>query len=804
MITPLLEKSREILKTSFGYDSFRPLQEQVLSSIYQGKDSLVIMPTGGGKSLCYQIPALVKDGVTFVISPLISLMKDQVDQLRELGIAATFINSSIKAEELRERLIGIHSLEYKLVYVAPERLESEVFKRLFAALGEMGKIDLVAIDEAHCISQWGHDFRPSYKNIVHLRSAYSFPFLALTATATERVKKDIIHQLQLKEFQSFIGSFDRANLHYKAFEPTDKLTAMASFLRNKKDQSGIIYCGTRKHVEKVAEFLTHNEFKAGKYHAGLSDKDRKSIQEKFIADKVPIVVATNAFGMGIDKPNVRFVLHYDMPGSLEHYTQEAGRAGRDGEESECSLLFGGADVSLQRFFMDGNNPPLELFQELVEKITIQSRSISELTARTLNSSSNGMAIGSALNMLEGWGVIKKSDYFENKSYEISENPPGIPYDELRKKREQAEAKLQDMLKYVETRDCKRNTIQNYFGFENVDCKKCSSCLIPEGSNEAQEDVTHSAQALLKGLASFPRPFGMSLSAAILSGSKSKNVKKWKAEKWEAYNSLSGYSQSTLIALIKQLLRKGLIDRSTGEFPTISISEKGKQSLEQDETIMIQTQDELEATEDQNTASDIDQALFDRLKEFRTLEAKVREVPPYMIFGDRTLREISSCFPQSLDQLQMMSGMGEKKLERYGENLLAIIKPYCEEHEKKFSKPDGGSIKKPKIKKKKNLAVGGTRLETFRLLQENNSLEEIAKIRELNVSTIESHVSDLISEGKITDITPFVNSERKTKILNAISEAKGIGLNPIKAIVGEEVSYGQIKMVLAERKRMKEF
>jgi ATP-dependent DNA helicase RecQ len=803
MNSPLLEKSREILKHTFGYSQFHSLQEQVLASIYEGKDNLVIMPTGGGKSLCYQIPAIVQEGVSFVISPLISLMKDQVDQLQELGVSATFINSSIKTDELRERLIDIHSLKYKLVYVAPERLESAVFKRLFAALGEMGKIDLVAIDEAHCISQWGHDFRPSYKNIVHLRSTYSFPFLALTATATERVKKDIIQQLQLKEFESFIGSFDRKNLHYKAYEPSDKLTAMASFLRNKKDQSGIIYCGTRKHVEKVADFLKSNDFKAGKYHAGLSDKERKSTQERFISDKTSIVVATNAFGMGIDKPNVRFVLHYDMPGSLEHYTQEAGRAGRDGEESECSLFFGGADVSLQRFFMDGNNPPLELFQELLEKIQMQPRNISELSPRSLNSSSNGMAIGSALNMLEGWGIIKKNDYFQDKSYEISENAPKIPFSELKNKRDQAEAKLQDMLNYVETRDCKRNTIQEYFGFEKVACEKCSSCVESEGSNTHQEDVTHSAQVLLKGLASFPRDFGMSLTAAILSGSKSKNVLKWKADKWEAYNTLSSYSQSTLITLIKGLLRKGMIQRSTGEFPTISISEKGKQSLQEDETIMIQTQDDLESSEDQNASSDIDQELFSLLKEFRTVEAKVREIPPYMVFGDRTLREICSNFPQTLDQLQMMSGMGEKKIERYGENLLSIIKPHCEAHQKTFSNPGITPKKTPKRRIKKNLPVGGTRLETFKLIEENKSLSEIAAIRSLNVSTIESHVSDLISEGKITDITPFVDSDRKTKILAAISEAKGKGITPIKIIAGDDISYGEIRMVLAERKREKE-
>jgi ATP-dependent DNA helicase RecQ len=803
MPTPLLQKSRDILQKSFGYDSFRPLQEQVLNSIYEGKDNLVIMPTGGGKSLCYQIPALVKDGVTFVISPLISLMKDQVDQLQELGIAATFLNSSLKTDELRERLIDIHSLEYKLVYIAPERLDSDHFKRLFAALGEMGKIDLVAVDEAHCISQWGHDFRPSYKNIVHLRSAYSFPFLALTATATERVKKDIIQQLQLKDFQSFIGDFDRKNLYYKSYEPSDKLTAMASLLRNKKDQSGIIYCGTRKHVEKVTDFLIHNKFKAGKYHAGLSDKTRKSVQEQFISDKIPIVVATNAFGMGIDKPNVRFVLHYDMPGSLEHYTQEAGRAGRDGEESECSLFFGGADISLQRFFMDGNNPPLELFQELIEKIKNESRSIRELSPRSLSSSSNGMAISTALNMLEGWGVINKNDYFENKTYEIAQNAPQIPFSELSNKREQSEAKLQDMLKYVETKDCKRNSIQKYFGFEKVSCEKCSSCVETKGANTHQEDVTHSAQTLLKGLASFPRPFGMSLTAAILSGSKSKNVMKWKADKWEAYNSLSGYSQSVLISLIKQLLKKGLIQRSTGEFPTISISEQGQKSIQENESIIIQTQDDLENSEDQNSSSDIDQELFNLLKEFRTIEAKVREIPPYMVFGDRTLREISSCFPQTLEQLQMMSGMGEKKIERYGENILSIILPHCKKHGKEFSIAQEKKPKKTSIKKKKNFAVGGTRLETFKYLEQKKSLSEIAKIRELSISTIESHVSDLISKGKITDITPFVDSERKTKILNAISEVKGIGLNPIKAITGEDVSYGQIKMVLAERKRMKE-
>lgn len=730
MPSMLIEKSQHILQKTFGYDSFRGLQKDILSSIYEGNDTLVIMPTGGGKSLCYQIPALAQEGVTFVISPLISLMKDQVDQLQELGIAATFLNSSISPAELRERLINIHSLQYKLVYIAPERLESDHFKRLFAKLAEMEKINLVAVDEAHCISQWGHDFRPSYKNIVHMRKLSTSPFLALTATATERVKEDIVQQLQLKNVQSFIGSFDRKNLHYKTFEPHDKLGAITSLLKNKKDQSGIIYCGTRKHVEKVADFLNHQGFTAGKYHAGLSDKERKKVQDQFITDKTPIVVATNAFGMGIDKPNVRFVIHYDMPGSLESYTQEAGRAGRDGEESECSLLFSNADVFLQRFFIDMNNPP----------------------------------------------------------------------DEPNEKRRHAEAKLQDMINYVESNNCKRNTIQHYFGFEKVSCDKCICCVIPEGTSKCKEDVTDVAHHILKGLASFPKNFGMSLTAAILSGSESKNVKKWQADQWEAHNTLKGYGQSTLIKLIKQLLKKGLIERSNGEFPTISISERGRKSLLEDSSIIVETQSIFESPSTPSQDSSIDQKLFSQLRNFRTHEAAERGVPPYLIFGDRTLREICSFFPQTLEQLQQISGMGEKKIERYGGGMLNIITPHCEKMKLSFSPPSRASNQKTHFKKKTQLPTGGTRSETLRLLQKNLSLAEIATQRNLKLSTIESHVADLINTGKIADISPFVGDEEKTTILNAISQAKGKGITPIKMIAGEEISYGQIRMVLAERSK----
>lgn len=400
----------EILKHYFGHDTFRDGQENIIDNISNGNDALCIMPTGGGKSICYQIPALMSDGIAIVISPLISLMKDQVTSLNQNGIRAAYINSTLTSAQQSRAIYNAMRGEYKLIYVAPERLEVPAFLNLCNSI----KISLIAVDEAHCVSQWGHDFRPSYLKIADFISKLdNRPVIsAFTATATDAVKRDILNLLGLKNPYQITTGFDRKNLFFAVKRPQRKQKELLAIVSEHKNQSGIIYCATRKNVEKVSDFLNDNGYRSLIYHAGLNSETRNRNQEDFINDRCNLIVATNAFGMGIDKPDVRFVVHYNMPKNLENYYQEAGRAGRDGENSDCILLYSPADVHTQRFFIENNDENDELTDEQREK-------------------------------------IKKNDYY----------------------------KLNKMVGYCTSTTCLRNYILNYFGeYHTNDCNNCSACL----------------------------------------------------------------------------------------------------------------------------------------------------------------------------------------------------------------------------------------------------------------------------------------------------------------------------------------
>ncbi len=625
----------DVLQKYFGYSGFREGQEALIDSILNGQDVLGIMPTGAGKSICYQVPALLLSGITLVVSPLISLMKDQVQALNQAGVHAAYINSSLSESQISKALRLAAGGQYKIIYVAPERLETHEF----LAFAERVEISMLTVDEAHCISQWGQDFRPSYLKIVQfIHKLKNRPVIsAFTATATENVKEDIICVLGLLRPYVLVTGFDRKNLYFAVETPRKKDKYVINYVKGHAAESGIIYCATRKNVDTLCETLRGEGIAVTKYHAGLTGEERKQNQEDFIYDHSPVMVATNAFGMGIDKSNVRYVIHYNMPQSLENYYQEAGRAGRDGEKAECILLYSAQDVVINRFLLDNKE--------------------------------------------------------QNAEYEE---------EEIAAVRERDEERLRAMTYYCMTTNCLREYILRYFGEKgSKDCGNCLNCI-----REFEEiDVTETARSIISCILEAKQRYGMNVIAGILAGDDRAKLREYGVFSYQSYASLKPMKEIEIKQIINDMIIGKLLFITNDKYALLKTSSEADEVLNGDRSVIFKKAKEEPEKADKVSGgkkgmgktrrSDILNSrgleLFEQLRDLRTAIAREENLPPYIIFADKTL--VDMCVRTPFDKKEMLKviGVGENKYTRYGERFLDAIREYTGGVHEKFYFGEEGEI-----------------------------------------------------------------------------------------------------------------
>lgn len=605
----------ELLQRIFGYQQFRPGQEALIDGILSGRDVFGIMPTGGGKSICYQIPALMLPGITLVVSPLISLMRDQVMTLKAAGVPAAYINSTLNGAQVQAVYRNLLAGRYKIVYVAPERLDYAGFGNIAAKI----PISFLAVDESHCISQWGQDFRPSYLRIVNFVAQLPHrPVVgAFTATATKQVREDVERILKLQNPVRTITGFDRPNLYFEVLHPELKDRELKKILAAKRGKSGIIYCSTRKKVESVCEALQDQGYQATRYHAGLEEEERTANQEDFLYDRKTIMVATNAFGMGIDKSNVGFVIHYNMPKSLESYYQEAGRAGRDGMDADCILLYNGSDAHMAKFLIENGSENEEL--DPVQK-----------------------------------ALIRKQDL----------------------------ARLDAMVGYCKTKTCLRGYILEYFGQKHPDiCGNCGSCKGNFEEVDITREAQMILSCVKRIQAALGYSVGINMIGNVLRGSKNKRVMELKLNELSTYGLLSSRTKSEVHGMIEHLEAEGYLE-SEHEYQTLQLTSQASQVLYQGKTVAMKVEvepEEIAVPVVQKLSGDYAE-LFDVLKELRGKLAKEAGIPAYVVFSNATLTDMAKKKPRTMSEFRKVSGVGEIKAAWYGSAFLKKIKEYEAEKE----------------------------------------------------------------------------------------------------------------------------